>query len=51
MKSSKSILKGISVLAMGSLVLVGCTPDTPTQDTDNVETSKIDEPKEVVSEE
>ncbi|MFT4898418.1 MAG: hypothetical protein ACI9U0_000201 [Flavobacteriales bacterium] len=48
MKSSKSILKGISVLAMGSLVLVGCTPDTPTQDTDNVETSKIDEPKEVV---
>jgi hypothetical protein len=48
MKSSKSILKGISVLAMGSLVLVGCTPDTPTQDTDNIETSKIDEPKEVV---
>ena len=33
---------------MGGLVLVGCTPDTPTKDTDNVETPKIDEPKEVV---
>ena len=48
MKSSKSILKGISVLAIGGLVLVGCTPDTPTEVTENVETPKIDEPKEVV---
>ncbi|MDC1188458.1 hypothetical protein N8089_01575 [Flavobacteriales bacterium] len=48
MKSSKSILKGISVIVMGSLVLVGCTPDTPTKDTDNVETTKVNEPKKVV---
>ena len=33
---------------MGSLVLVGCTPDTPTKDTDNVETTKVNEPKKVV---
>lgn len=48
MKSSKSILKGIRLLAMGGLVLVGCTPDAPTENPDNVETPKIDEPKEVV---
>lgn len=29
-------------------MLVGCTPDTPTEVTENVETPKIDEPKEVV---
>ena len=48
MKSSKNILKGISLIVMGSLVLVGCTPDTPTKDTDNVETTKVNEPKKVV---